>query len=338
MKQLLSLTKIYFCAIIILITMPINSFTQNSFQMIVLGSGGGIDESNLSSYLLSSYKTDKYICLDAGTLMHGLELASRKGYFNHLENLKGQQELPAYILHHHIDAYIISHPHLDHIMGMMIAGPFDNHKSIICSNKTANELMTHIFESNIWGNFTSEGKKPVGKWDIIRLPDQSWQTIPNNPMRIKSYTLCHSCPNEANAFLVESNGNYALYFGDTGADIVEGQTKLDAIFNDIANLIQQKKLKAILIEVSFPNQQENQKLYGHLKPKLLGNELEKLANYVNPMDINTALKDLKIFITHIKPDYKTTNNSRDKIIKELELLNNFGAEFIYPQQSEKFEF
>ncbi len=321
----------------ITLLLPMSQFAQNSFSLIVLGSGGGIDDSNLSAYLLSPSQADRYICLDAGTLMHGLKLASEKGHFDHLKTIDSSQELPAYVLHQHIDAYIISHPHLDHIMGMMIAGPFDNHKSILCSNKTANEMLNHIFESNIWGNFTSEGKNPVGKWDIIRLTENKWQSIPNNPMKVKPYTLCHSCPNEANAFLVESMGNYILYFGDTGADEIEGQGKLSYIFQDIAELVRQKKLKALLIEVSFSNQHHNQQLYGHLKPELLGNELEKLAKQVNPKDMNNALEGLKVFITHIKPNYETNHNSRDIIIKQVESINKFGAEFIYPKQAEKFE-
>ena len=315
-----------------------NTFAQNSFKMIVLGSGGGTNESNLSAYLISSSSTDRYICLDAGTLMHGLNLATDRGHFNHLQNKDSSLELPAYILHNHIDAYAISHPHLDHIMGMMIAAPFDNHKSVLCSKKTADEMMEHIFESAIWGNFTSEGKNPVGKWDIIRLPNEEWQSIPNNPMKIKSFTLCHSYPNESNAFLLENEGNYLLYFGDTGADEIEGHNNLEHIFQEITPLIQKNKLRAILIEVSFPNKQNNKHLYGHLKPSLLEKELEKLAQLVNPNDKNHALSGMKIFITHIKPDFKPKNNSREIIIRELEGMNTFGANFIYPQQSEKFDF
>ena len=311
---------------------------QNSFKMIVLGSGGGTDESNLSAYLLSSSSTDRYICLDAGTLMHGLNLAADKGHFKHLNNKESSLEMPAFILQNHIDAYVISHPHLDHIMGMMIAAPFDNHKSILCSKKTADEMMTNIFESNIWGNFTSEGNNPIGKWDIIRLPNEEWKSIPNNPMRIKSFTLCHTCPNESNAFLVESKGKYLLYFGDTGADEIEGHQKLKHIFQEVTPLIKEKNLLAVLIEVSFQNRQDNSHLYGHLKPELLEDELEKLAQLVKPNDKSHALTGLKIFITHIKPDFKLKNNSREIIIKELEGMSKFGADFIYPQQSEKFEF
>lgn len=48
---------------------------QNSFDIVALGTGGGIDESSLSSYLVSVPGKDRYIALDAGSLMHGLVLA-----------------------------------------------------------------------------------------------------------------------------------------------------------------------------------------------------------------------------------------------------------------------
>jgi len=138
--------------------------------------------------------------------------------------------------------------------------------------------------------------------------------------------------------LIESEGNYILYFGDTGADEIEGYKKLEHIFQEITPLIQKNKLHAILTEVSFPNEQDSKYLYGHLKPELLEKELNKLAQLIQPNDKNHALSGVKILITHIKPDYKLKNNSRKTIIKELEEMNKFGAEFIYPHQSEKFEF
>jgi 3',5'-cyclic-nucleotide phosphodiesterase len=312
--------------------------SQNNFKMVVLGSGGGIDESNLSAYLLAPANTDRYICLDAGSLMHGIDVACAQGQFDNIEKTDQNSSLSANILHHHIDAYVISHPHLDHIMGMLMAAPFDNHKNIVCSPKTADALMEHIFESPLWGNFTSEGTHPVGKWDIIRLADQEWINIPNNSMKLKSFTLCHSCPNESNAFLIENNDHYCLYFGDTGADKIEGQPKIENVFKSIKPLVQQNKLKAIFIEVSFPNDRDNHHLYGHLKPALLEEELQKLAILISPKKTSAALQGVSIFITHIKPNYQTPQNSRDIIIRECEQMQHFGARFIYPKQAEKYEF
>lgn len=315
-----------------------NGKSQENFKLIVLGSGGGTDESNLSAYLIAASDSDKFLCVDAGTLMHGLNLATEAGHFNHLENADNQEELPAHILHQHIDAYAISHTHLDHITGMLVAGPFDNNKKIFCSPKTADELMNYIFLSPLWANFTTEGKGAIGKWDLHRMDNKAWYEIPNNQLQIKSFDLCHSCPNTSSAFLIKNEDSYALYFGDTGADIIEGDNKLEEIFKEITPFIQKKELKAIFIEVSFPNSQKNQHLYGHLKPSLLESELEKLAILVNSENKNKALAGMKIFITHLKPNYQKEKNSLPLIEDEIRKMKHFGAEIIFPKQSEKHTF
>jgi len=46
-----------------------------AFKVIPLGVRGGLDESNLSAYLVAAGGTNDYICLDAGTLHHGIEKA-----------------------------------------------------------------------------------------------------------------------------------------------------------------------------------------------------------------------------------------------------------------------
>lgn len=324
--------------IILLTLFSMTAKAQNHFEMIVLGCGGGTDESNLSSYLISASQEDKYICLDAGTLMHGLRLATDAGHFSHLESKKNELELPAHILHHHIDAYAISHPHLDHINGMLLAAPFDNKKPIFASAETADAMLEHIFLSPLWGNFTDEGKDAIGKWHFERMNADQWYPILNNSLQMHIFSLCHSCPNESSAFLIKNKEAYCLYFGDTGADEIEGEDRLKRIYQEIKPLIQENKLKALLIEVSFPNHQDNLKLYGHLKPILLEKELEILANVIDSENPETALNGLKVMITHLKPNFQKTNNNIAIIENEVKEIKSFGAEIILLKQSEKYTF
>ena len=307
---------------------------QNSFDIIALGTGGGVDESNISSYLVSAPEKDRYITLDAGTLMHGLTLAAQKGHFNHLQN--DQLLTEAHILLNHIDAYCISHPHLDHIMGMMLAAPFDNHKTILGSSKAINAMMNHIFLSPLWGNFTTDGNNS-GKWDLLRMNEKQWYDIPNNSLKIKYYSLCHSCPNESSAFLINNHNAYLLYFGDTGADRIENSNKIELIYQDVSKLVINKQLKAIFIEASFSNEQKNDHLYGHLKPELIEEELRKFAEIINPKQREKALSGIKLFITHIKPDYKKQDNAAISIENEIKKMNTYGAEAIIIKQSEKYK-
>lgn len=311
-----------------------HNFAQNSFDIIALGTGGGVDESNLSSYLVSVSDMDKYIALDAGTLMYGLKLASDKGHFNHLKSEALNTE--ANVLLNHIDAYCISHPHLDHIMGMLIAAPFDNHKTILGSNQTIDALMNHIFLSPLWGNFTTEGNEN-GKWDLLRMKEKDWYDIPNNELKIKYYSLCHSCPNESSAFLIKNKDSYLLYFGDTGADRIEKSDKMQLVFQDMVSLIKKDQLKAIFLEASFPNDRKDNLLFGHLTPDLMEEALSKLATMISPKNPEDALKGIKLFITHLKPDFKKQNDSKSIIQKEIKLMNSYGAETIVIKQSEKYK-
>ncbi len=66
---------------VILITVYSNSLstepTSPSFYVIPLGTSGGLEENNLSAYLLTSVNDNTpnsaYITLDGGTIRHGLE-------------------------------------------------------------------------------------------------------------------------------------------------------------------------------------------------------------------------------------------------------------------------
>src|SRR5258705_11606741 len=56
------------------------SFSQ-SFTVVPLGVKGGLDESDLSAYMVAAKGTNEYICLDAGTLYSGIRKAVELGTF-----------------------------------------------------------------------------------------------------------------------------------------------------------------------------------------------------------------------------------------------------------------
>ncbi|HJY12108.1 MAG TPA: hypothetical protein VJ304_04925, partial [Flavobacterium sp.] len=65
--------------LICFLLISLNVFSQKiekpSFQVVPLGVKGGIDEKNLSAYLLAPINTNDYISLDAGTINAGIEKA-----------------------------------------------------------------------------------------------------------------------------------------------------------------------------------------------------------------------------------------------------------------------
>src|ERR1700712_744750 len=94
----------------LLITSSILAQTT-SFKVVPLGVLGGIDESNLSAYMIAPTGSNDYICMDAGTLHYGIEQAIKNKVFH----IPGEQVLKKYI-----KGYFISHSHLDHISGLII--------------------------------------------------------------------------------------------------------------------------------------------------------------------------------------------------------------------------
>ncbi len=95
----------------------------------------------------------------------------------------------------------------------------------------------------------------------------------NTGMYVKAFELSHSNLYKSTAFLVRSDSSYILYLGDTGADTIEKSTHLRELWEHIAPLIKLNQVKGIFIEVSFPDEQPVNKLFGHLTPSLLMHEM-----------------------------------------------------------------
>lgn len=89
--------------------------------------------------------------------------------------------------------------------------------------------------------------------------------IANTELTVKAFQLSHSNL-ISTAFLVKNKSNYLLYLGDTGPDELQKSHQLELLWQAIAPLIQEKCLRAIMIEVPFPDEQPDKTLFGHLTP------------------------------------------------------------------------
>lgn len=307
---------------------------ENKFISIVLGCSGGITENNLSSYLLANFDSDDFICLDAGSLYNGISKAYKMGSFDGIEipdSIKTKAE--AWILRNFIKAYLISHPHLDHTAGLIISSPIDSNKEIYGLDFTIESLKKNTFNWDVWANFTNEGEGfHLDKYNFVKLEEKKSTKIANTEFTVEAFELSHLKPVKSTAFLVQSGDYYLLYCGDMGADETEKTNNLNALWERIAPLIVEEKLRAIFIETSFPSDYPDSLLFGHLTPKLLMKELTNLAKKVDKENYQTALKELKIVITHIKPSIEKGINNRQIIIEEFEKISNLGARIIIPEQ------
>jgi 3',5'-cyclic-nucleotide phosphodiesterase len=296
------------------------SVSAQSFKIVPLGVKGGIDESNLSAYMVAAKGTDNYICLDAGTLHYGIE----KAVSNKVFTVSAEQ-----VLRQYIKGYFISHAHLDHISGLIINSPDDTAKTIYALASCIETIKTHYFTWDSWANFTDDGTAPLlKKYHYQVLTPDSMLAIKNTEMTVKAFPLAHSNLTST-AFLVGGNDAYLLYLGDTGADELEKSQNLHNLWQAVAPLIKSKKLKGIMIETSFPDEQPDKTLFGHLTPRWLMREMDNLAALTGA----EALRGFNLIVTHVKPPQVSIN----KIKVQLKAENKLGFNLIFPEQGKAIE-
>jgi len=297
------------------------SLATNGFKVIPLGVKGGLDESNLSAYLVASRGNDQFICLDAGTIYKGLELAAAKKLFSSFN--------PSIIQQNQINSYFISHAHLDHAAGLIMNSPNDKPKNLYGLASVLDVFKKNYFTWSAWANFGNEGETPIlKKYSYQTLIPKVEVPIDKTGLFVTSFVLSHVKPYESTAFLVRNQNGYILYFGDTGADRVEQSTQLAQLWQTIAPLVIQNQLKAIFIEVSFDNSVSEKALFGHLTPNLLMEEMGKLNQLSNGQ-----LKNTPLYVTHIKP----CDDCETKIKSEIQAANQIGLKIFYPTQATLIE-
>ncbi|WAC10462.1 3',5'-cyclic-nucleotide phosphodiesterase [Dyadobacter pollutisoli] len=298
-----------------------SSFAQGGFKVVPLGVKGGNMDGNMSAYMVAPANSNDYVCFDGGSVSQGIEKAIANGVFN---------VKPDIVLKQYLKAYLISHPHLDHLSGMIINSIDDTAKNIYGFDKCIEVIKNHYFNWQSWPNMGSDGNAPVlRKYRYNVLTEEVHTPIDNTQMVMKAYKLSHSNPYESAAFLISNNGNHILYFGDTGSDDVEGTGKMKVVWNAVAPLVKSKKLKGVFLEVSYPNEQPDKKLYGHLTPKWFMKELNRLAELSGLENVT----GLNVIVTHIKP----TGNNEETIKKQLRSANSLGVNLIFPVQGVAFE-
>jgi 3',5'-cyclic-nucleotide phosphodiesterase len=293
-----------------------------AFTVIPLGVRGGLDESNLSAYLVAAEGTTDYVCLDAGTLYTGIKKAIDNG------------TLPppvSTVLRSSIKDYFISHPHLDHVAGLILNSPDDSTKNIYGLPSCLHVLQDKYFSWQSWANFGDAGEQPqLKKYHYVVMEPGNEITANVTKIGVTAFSLSHGNPYESTAFLLHNGDDYCLYFGDTGADSVEHSSKLHQVWSAISPIIRSGHLKAMLIEVSFPDEQPVKSLFGHLTPALLNQELRNLAALTG----EAALHGLPVVITHRKPN----GDQEERIQKQLLAGNPLRVKFIFPEQARRLDF
>ena len=306
-----------------------------AFDVVALGVNGGVEEGNLTSYLVRSDDQKLYLGLDAGSVMPGIRKALEKGSFPQVTAENAAPLTPqGAVFRNLIGGYFISHGHLDHLAGLIIGSPEDSKKPIYGTADTIGTLRQHYFNGRVWPNFTDSGSGlRIGTYRLnLQRPEQRF-SLGLTGLDGNIYPLSHG-GTSSSMILVSRNNQSFAFFGDTGPDEVEKSKNLDTVWRVLGSEIKAKRLKGLIIETSYPDDVADSKLYGHLTPHWLLKELASLQQHAGG---DGSLKDLTVIISHVKPSLKAGADPEKEIMAQLEKGNNLGVKFVRMQQGDRLE-
>ena len=228
----------------------------------VLGSFGG----NTKNTNLTNFVVDDFLALDAGCLTSVLHLEEQ----------------------YRITHVLISHSHMDHITSLpfLVDNLFGTRESglqIWGGEHVIKCLKDHVFNNVIWPDFSTIPFR--GKPSISFHPIESRDRFKIGALTITPIPVNHIVPTFA--FYIEDATSGFLFTSDTSST--------EEIWMKMNH---EKKLKAIIVDCSFPNSMHDLAVTsGHMTPKLLAMDLKKLK------------KKCQIFVYHAKPSFETEINN-----------------------------
>ena len=222
-------------------------------------------------------------------------------------SLTSEMDLPA---QWRLEACLVSHAHLDHIRDLAtIADNRAQHKCpplIVAGTKmTLDILRKHFFNGLLWPDFTKipNATTPAIVYKLLK-PEVVTDVAGYN---VKAIMVTHTI--DCCAFIVNGSNGSIAYSGDTGPT-----DRLWEVLNET------KDLRAMLMEVSFPNRE--QKLAtasGHHTPRTLALDLKK----------HNRAKELPFLLYHIKPVFQAEVEKECAKLKGLNLtIPNLGDNFL----------
>jgi cAMP phosphodiesterase len=228
-------------------------------ELRVIGCHGG----ETPKHRTSSFVVDERLAIDAGALTSGMDL---KAQFR-------------------LSACLVSHAHLDHIRDLATIA--DNRCQAECeplviaaTRPTIRVLKKHFFNNQIWPDFSEICTSAGPTIRFVEL--KAGHPIDIAGYEVVAIPVSHTI--DSSGFVVRGKDATLGYSGDTGPT-----DQLWKVLRD------EKNLKALLMEVSFPNrEQQLASDSGHHTPKTLIKDLKKFGK---PQDLPTLLY-------HIKPVFQ----------------------------------
>ena len=227
-------------------------------DLYVVGCHGG----ETTKHRTCAFVLDEVLAIDAGSVTSGLDLAAQA----------------------RLEACVVSHAHLDHVRDLATLA--DNRCQmglaplvIAGTRATLDALRKHFFNGVLWPDFTAipSASDPT----IVFQELEPEVTADVAGYLVKPVLVSHSI--ESAGFVVTGrSGGSIAYSGDTGPT--------DRLF-EVLN--EEKDLRALLMEVSFPERERRIALAsGHHTPGTLAVDLAKLRT---PRELPTLLYHIKPF-------------------------------------------
>jgi cAMP phosphodiesterase len=191
-----------------------------------------------------------------------------------------------------VDHILVGHSHFDHVKDLplladLVIGRRDKPVTIHASRECARALRENMFNDALWPDFT---RIPSRKAPVLQIKTfKAGSSFKVGPYSVRSIPVSH--PVESCGFVISDGESTLAMSGDTGPT-----ERLWKVLN------QTEKLKALLLETSFPNaMQALADVSGHLTPKTLSSELAKFRR--NGADV--LLYHLKpAFVAELKRELK----------------------------------
>ena len=293
------------------------------FEVVALGVQGGGDGGDLSSYLIHPAGDPRGVTCDAGTLVAGLQRAKAAGAFG-----RAAPEVRD-LLRSRVRGYLISHAHLDHLAGLLIAAPDDSAKPVYALPSVNAVVSRDYLDWQAWPNFADRGVRPLGQYRLQDLAVGVATPVTGTGMTVTAFPLAHDGV-ESTAFLLRAGPASLLCLGDTGPDAVEKTRRLVALWRVAADEVKAHRLRAIIIEASYADDQADDHLFGHLTPRWLVRSLEDLERITGTQ----SLRGLAVIVNHIKYPADQPDRFRQTIAAQLAAHNRVGVRFILPRQGD----
>ncbi len=243
-------------------------------QLRVVGCHGG----ETPKHRTSAFVLDERLAIDAGSLTSGLDLKLQCA----------------------LEAVLVSHAHLDHVRDLATIA--DNRVQqgcppllVVGTKPTLGVLKKHFFNNLLWPDFAQIPTKEQPT--ILYKPLVPEQRVEIAGYGVRAIEVSHTI--DTCAFIVDKDGASIAYSGDTGPT--------DRLWKA---LDEERDLRALLMEVSFPNEEQYvATVSGHHTPQTLITDLKKQKD---PRRAPTLLY-------HIKPAFQAEVEKQCAKLKGVDL-------------------